>query len=119
MSISAKVNLSANILQSCLNNVPTETVQAAENELNYQQADKQAKELSKSEIGQLTQKMSRLVELINRDIKFQMHEETKRIMVQVVDSRDGTVLKEFPPHELLDVVAKIEEYVGILLDKKA
>ncbi len=80
---------------------------------------KQAKELSKDEIGQLTKKMSRLVELINRDIKFKMHEKTERLMVQVVDSRDGTVLKEFPPHELLDVIAKIEEYVGILLDKKA
>ncbi|MPN54839.1 hypothetical protein SDC9_202516 [bioreactor metagenome] len=59
------------------------------------------------------------MEMINSDIQFQLHEKTKQLIVQVVDMRDGKVLKEFPPHELLDTMAKIQEYVGLLLDKKA
>ena len=40
-------------------------------------------------------------------------------MVQVVDAKSDKVLSENTrPHELLDTVAKISEYVGSLLDKR-
>jgi len=75
--------------------------------------------LSRDEAEQVTDKMNKLLELINTDLQFSLHEKTKRLIVQMVDKRDGTVLKEFPPHELLDTIANIQEYVGMLLDKKA
>lgn len=65
-----------------------------------------------------TEDMTRLAQLLNTDIQFELHEETGRLMVQVVDIKEHKVIKEFPPHEFLDTVAKIREYVGILLDKK-
>ncbi len=40
-------------------------------------------------------------------------------MVRLVDDKTQKVLKEFPPHEFLDMIAKIREHVGILLDTKA
>lgn len=75
--------------------------------------------LSRDEAEQVTDKMNKLMQLINTDLQFSLHEKTKRLIVQMVDKRDGTVLKEFPPHELLDTIANIQEYVGLLLDKKA
>jgi len=75
--------------------------------------------LNRDEAEQVTDKMNKLMQLINTDLQFSLHEKTKRLIVQMVDKRDGTVLKEFPPHELLDTIANIQEYVGMLLDKKA
>lgn len=75
--------------------------------------------LSRDEAEQVTDKMNKLMQLMNTDLQFSLHEKTKRLIVQMVDKRDGTVLKEFPPHELLDTIANIQEYVGMLLDKKA
>lgn len=75
--------------------------------------------LSRDEAEKVTDKMNNLMQLINTDLQFSLHEKTKRLIVQMVDKRDGTVLKEFPPHELLDTIANIQEYVGLLLDKKA
>lgn len=75
--------------------------------------------LSHDEAEQVTDKMNKLMQLMNTDLQFSLHEKTKRLIVQMVDKRDGTVLKEFPPHELLDTIANIQEYVGLLLDKKA
>lgn len=75
--------------------------------------------LSRNDAEQLTDRMNKLMELMNTDLQFSLHEKTKRLIVQMVDRRDGTVVKEFPPHELLDTLANIQEYVGILLDKKA
>ncbi len=79
----------------------------------------EAKPLSRDEAEQVTDKMNKLMQLMNTDLQFSLHEKTQRLIVQMVDKRDGTVLKEFPPHELLDTIANIQEYVGLLLDKKA
>lgn len=131
MSISASVNLISNGIQPAAaanaqaggstGNVQPETIQAvaAENRTNYSPTDKSLKNLTQDEMDSLTQKMTKLMELINSNIHFKLHEGTDRMMVQVIDTRDGTVLKEFPPQELLDTLGKIKEYVGILLDKKA
>ncbi|HWQ89284.1 MAG TPA: flagellar protein FlaG [Desulfitobacteriaceae bacterium] len=66
----------------------------------------------------MTQEMNKFMQLLDADLKFVLHEGTKQLMVQVVDTREQKVLKEFPPHELLDTMAKIRDYVGLLLDKK-
>jgi len=93
---------------------------AAKSAKNYdypKQVD--ANPLKREDVDQVTDRMNKLMELINTDLQFSVHEKTKRLIVQMVDKRDGTVLKEFPPHELLDTIANIQEYVGLLLDKKA
>jgi flagellar protein FlaG len=59
------------------------------------------------------------MEALNADLQFVLHEKTNRMMVKIVDIKTQKVLKEFPPHELLDTLAAISEYVGALLDKKA
>ncbi|MBC8015441.1 MAG: flagellar protein FlaG [Sporomusaceae bacterium] len=76
-------------------------------------------ELSKSELITINQQLNKFMSLINADIQFQVHERTKQLMVQVVDTKANKVLKEFPSHEMLDVLANIREHVGVLLDKKA
>lgn len=77
------------------------------------------KPLSKENIKNLTYEMNRFLEMINSDIQFSLHEKTQRLIVRVVDTRDNKILKEFPPHEMLDTLARIRDYVGLLLDKKA
>lgn len=76
------------------------------------------RELTNDEIGQVTDELNKFMDKINTDLKFEIHEKTNRIIVQVVDSKDQRVIKEFPPHELLDTLAAISDYIGVLLDKK-
>ncbi|HEY8498886.1 MAG TPA: flagellar protein FlaG [Limnochordales bacterium] len=54
-----------------------------------------------------------------RQLKFHVHEATGRIWVQVIDSRTQEVIKEIPPERYLDLVARIWELVGILVDERA
>ncbi|MBI5443904.1 MAG: flagellar protein FlaG, partial [Deltaproteobacteria bacterium] len=51
-------------------------------------------------------------------VQFAMHQETKRMMVEVMDDATGEVLRTIPSKELLDLSARIGEMVGVLLDKK-
>jgi len=82
-------------------------------------ADTGREAVSREELMKAADAMNGFMQAINTDIKFSIHEKTKQIIVQVIDAKDQTVLKEFPPHELLDTIAAIRDYVGVLLDKKA
>ncbi len=52
-----------------------------------------------------------------RDLKFQIHRDSDRLFVQVIDVIQDEVVSEMPPEEFLDMVAKIQDMVGIILDE--
>ncbi len=51
-------------------------------------------------------------------LSFQLHEGSERMMVRVINEETGDVIKEIPPKEILDTVARIMEFVGLLLDRR-
>lgn len=99
------------------NQVVTAANQSKEQKNEYAKS-MESNPLSREDTEHMTEQMNKLMELMDADLHFTLHEKTNRLIVQMVDKRDGTVLKEFPPRELLDTLANIQEYVGILLDKK-
>ena len=54
----------------------------------------------------------------SKEFEFSVHEQTKQIMVKVIDSQTHKVIKEFPPEKILDMVAKMCEEAGIFVDEK-
>lgn len=57
--------------------------------------------------------------LVNRTkCEFSYHEETKRVSIKVVDEDTKEVIREIPPEETLDMVQRIWELAGILVDEK-
>lgn len=74
--------------------------------------------MSTDEIKKPMDDLNKIMQLVNADLQFEIHEKTQRLMVRLVDVKTDKVLKEFPPHELLDTIAAIRDYIGFLLDKK-
>lgn len=74
---------------------------------------------SEMELNQVTDELNNFMEKMNTDIKFAWHYKTNQLIVQVEDSKTHKILKEFPAHEVLDTVARMKDYVGGLVDKKA
>jgi len=91
----------------------------ANNESDKQNQDSDRQELNPDQAHKVSAEMNKFMRMLNSNIRFVVHEQTNTRMVQVVDNKDNTVLKEFPSHELLDIKAKIREYVGVLLDRHA
>lgn len=50
--------------------------------------------------------------------EFSIHEQTKQIMVKVLDRDTGEMIREIPPEKILDMVAKMWEMAGILVDER-
>ena len=52
-------------------------------------------------------------------LNFTVHEATGRIIVSVTDKETGDVIREIPQEEVLNLMAKLDEMMGIIFDKKA
>ena len=50
--------------------------------------------------------------------EFSYHEATKRISVKIVDKDTNEVIREIPPEETLDMISKMWELAGIIVDEK-
>lgn len=54
-----------------------------------------------------------------RRVEFRVHEGTNRIMVRVVHSDTDELIREIPPEQVLNMVAKVQEIIGLLVDERA
>lgn len=54
----------------------------------------------------------------NRRFEYSIHEKTKDIMIKVIDIDTKQVIREIPPEKILDVVAKLCEMAGIMVDER-
>ena len=49
---------------------------------------------------------------------FGIHDATNRVTIKIVDKDTKKVLKEYPPEKTLEMIAKVWEMAGLLVDKK-
>lgn len=55
---------------------------------------------------------------VNAEFEFSIHEQTKQIMVKVLNAETKEVIREIPPEKILDMVAHIWELAGIFVDER-
>lgn len=96
----------------------TVTVAAPENEAGQgsgmNQADQQQanNEKIRKAVEQLNKSMP------NSEAVFGIHEATNRVTIKIIDKTSKEVIREFPPEKTLDMIAKVWEMAGILVDEK-
>lgn len=52
------------------------------------------------------------------NFEYSIHEGTKEIMVKVINKETQEVIREIPPEKILDMVAKMWELAGIVVDER-
>ena len=50
--------------------------------------------------------------------EYSYHEKTKRVSIKVLDDETGEVIREIPPEKSLDMLQKMWEMAGIVLDER-
>lgn len=73
---------------------------------------------SLDELAKAVEETNKVIQSVRKNLKFGVHEDTSRVFVEVRDTDTDEVIKELPPKEFLDMVAKIREYVGLMVDEK-
>ena len=68
----------------------------------------------KSAISEVNQK----IKPTRTQCEFSYHEDTHRIAIKVIDESTKEVIREIPPEKTLDMIAKVMDLAGILVDEK-
>lgn len=56
--------------------------------------------------------------MANSEAVYGIHEGTDRVTIKLVDKDTRKVIKELPPEKTLDMIAKVWELAGLLVDEK-
>jgi len=62
--------------------------------------------------------LNKTLEAIDKKYEFSIHEETDRPVVRVYDRNSGEIIKQIPPEEVLNILTKIRELIGIFIDER-
>jgi flagellar protein FlaG len=83
------------------------------------ESQNEAKEKNEEKISEAVDKLNKTAVIFDRSLRFQVHDKTHRTMVSVVDITSDKVIRQIPSEEVLDLVAKMDDYLGLIFDKKA
>lgn len=55
----------------------------------------------------------------DKSVRFNVDPDNKKTQVQIIDQKTQEVIRSFPSEEMLQVMDRIEDYLGITLDQQA
>ncbi len=90
---------------------PAPEVPVADEQVQREDAHRQAN-LMRDAIAEANRKMNHQTRC-----EFSYHEETKRVSIKILDAETNEVIKEIPPEETLDMLTKLWEVAGIMVDE--
>ncbi len=88
------------------------------NLMHLSEYEKNELPISEKVVIDAIEKANKAIMGTNTQFEFSIHEKTKQIMVKVVDSESHEVIREIPPEKILDMVAKMWEMAGIIVDER-
>ncbi|MDR3090632.1 MAG: flagellar protein FlaG [Clostridiales bacterium] len=75
-------------------------------------------EKAKKELEAAAAKANKKLDDASRYLEYSVHKKLHQIVIKLKDSKTGETIKEFPPENRLDAVARMLELAGLLVDSK-
>lgn len=79
--------------------------------------NEQQQQVTNEQIKKAVEKLNKNM-MSHSEAVFGIHEATNRITIKIIDKDTKKVIKELPPEKTLDMIAKVWEMAGILVDEK-
>lgn len=129
MGMDVQFSLSAKSVERSISNVRNEStsnkdvsnrIAQATSALELTAMEKQGIKVPVGE-EQLIRTIARAVKALEgptTSLEISIHEKTHALMVKVMNKETGELIREVPPEKTLDLVAKMMEIAGILIDEK-
>ena len=97
------------------------TVKVAETEKQDSQSGQENSYSNQQQAN--NEKIRKAVEQLNKNMShseavFGFHDATNRVTIKIIDKDTKEVIKELPPEKTLDMIAKVWELAGLMVDEK-
>ncbi len=110
-----KVDLNqVNVNDSSALTVNTPPVQNSQNN----KSSTNTNNINKNGVKSLVQKLNDSISTLNDSVKFSYSEDAKALIVKVVDTKTGQVIRQIPPEELVKLEASLSQSIGIIFNKE-
>lgn len=104
-----QIDATTSIVENASSKGDADGQSAFENELSNEQA---SNEQLRKAVEQLNKSMN------NSEAVYGFHEGTNRVTIKLVDKDTKELIKELPPEKTLDMIARVWDMAGILVDEK-
>lgn len=74
--------------------------------------------LRMADLDSVANKLNGAASALDVQAHFSVHKSTGRIMVKIINTRTGQVLREIPPEKLVDLASSMERMLGLVVDEK-
>lgn len=112
------------ILEQSKNPVSRETQDQPHRQRQHEKVlgrDQQVLEFDRSHMEELEEalkKVNSASEIFELGLRFDLREEGERVAVEVVDRSQDQVMREIPPERVLNMVAQIQNLIGLFIDTR-
>ena len=112
-----RTEVTENINSAAVQGTPVQTNEA------LQQASQTLSEFDQKRDEKQNEQIRKAVSEINKKANgteaiFGIHDKTNRVTIKIVDKETKKVIREYPPEETLDMIAKVWELAGLMVDEK-
>lgn len=109
-------------IENAENLTVSETLAKDTSNLNTKQTSGEANNTQQQSQQQKNAQLKKAVEDINKkavnsEAIFGIHEATNRVTIKIIDKDTKKVIKELPPEKTLDMIAKVWELAGLMVDE--
>ena len=77
------------------------------------------KKMDENSVSLMTKELNELMSRINCNLQFRYHKDVDVMSVRMLDKHTGELIKEVPPEEMVQNIAKAREWIGAFLDRNA
>lgn len=77
------------------------------------------KQYSEADVSKAVDKLNKLLEDNPTHVEYEVYGKFRDITIRIVDDNTKEVIQEIPPRKIIDMVDKLCELAGIMIDKKA
>ncbi len=109
-SVSEIIGQKGTTVREAPNSNNVEAVKMESHELMFQNEEKRLKES--------VEYANKALEGSGRHFKYEVHEQTKQVVISVMDDRTNEVITEIPSRKLLDIVGRLMELAGLIVDER-
>lgn len=87
-------------------------------ELMFRETEKVKNEYIERILNDSITKLKDAANIFSRRLSFSVDKKTNRVIVKVIDTETDKVIREIPPEQVVELAAKIQEMIGLLVDEE-
>ena len=81
--------------------------------------DKSSAPVDREQLRTAVQNLHEYIQPINSGVEFSISDETKQVVVKVVDSQTKEVIRQIPSEEMISIAKALDSLKGLLIRQKA